>query len=152
MSIALFLAAAAAAAPVCDGAPPPLPTPLSGWTRPSPVHDMLPLGTSASLTLKPSAGFAYAVAPPKADAADSFSGMYAFRIDKAGRYAVALSLPAWIDVIRDSKSVASTAHQHGPDCSDIRKIVIFDLTPGAYTLQLNNSPSTDATLLVTPWP
>lgn len=152
MPISLLLAAAAAAAPVCDTPAAPLPAPLSAWTQAKPAQDMIMPSNAAALTLKPSAGFAYALTPPKPDATDRFSGVVALHIHKAGKYAVALSLPAWIDMIRDGKSVASTAHQHGPDCSGIRKIVVFDLTPGEYRLQLNNSPAASATVLVTPWP
>lgn len=152
MPIALFLAVAAAAAPVCDAPAAPLPAPLSAWTQARPAQDSIVPGGAVTLTLKPSAGFDYAVAPPKPDAADRFSGVFALHVHAAGRYAVALSLPAWIDMIRDGKSIASTAHQHGPDCSGIRKIVVFDLVPGDYRLQLNNSPAASATVLVTPWP
>lgn len=109
-------------------------------------------GSAATLTLKPSAGFDYAIAPPKPDAPDRFSGVFALHVQAARQYAVALSLPAWVDIIRDGKSVASTAHQHGPDCSGIRKIVVFNLVPGDYRLQLNNSPAASATVLVTPSP
>lgn len=68
------------------------------------------------------------------------------RIEKAGRYGIALDQPGWIDIapiegnppgsVADGKPLASVQHGHGPACSTIRKIVRFDLQPGLYRLTL----------------
>ncbi len=44
------------------------------------------------------------------------------------------------------KSLSSVAHAHGPDCTGVRKMVDFRLSPGAYILQL--SGATEASLPV----
>jgi homogentisate 1,2-dioxygenase len=49
---------------------------------------------------------------------------------------VALGSGAWIDVLKGKAAMASVAHGHGPDCSGIRKMVDFRLSPGRYTLQI----------------
>lgn len=60
-----------------------------------------------------------------------------FRIDTAGIYGIALDQPGWIDVAPEGgAALASVQHGHGPECSTIRKIVRFDLKPGAYRLTL----------------
>ena len=42
----------------------------------------------------------------------------------------------------------SVAHGHGPACSTIRKIVRFDLKPGAYRLYLTGLDKPDATVML----
>ena len=60
-----------------------------------------------------------------------------FRIDTAGTYGIALDQAGWIDVApKGGAALKSVKHGHGPECSTIRKIVRFDLRPGAYTLTL----------------
>ena len=58
--------------------------------------------------------------------------------------AFAASTGAWLDVLKDGKPVASSAHAHGPDCSTIHKQVEFKLEPGRYVLQI--SANADAKL------
>lgn len=72
----------------------------------------------------------------------------AFTITKGGRYRVALDQAAWIDVVRDGKALTSVAHGHGPNCTTIRKIVDFDLTPGAHTLKLTRIAKSEAKLML----
>jgi hypothetical protein len=72
----------------------------------------------------------------------------AFTITKGGRYRVALDQAAWIDIVRDGKALTSVAHGHGPNCTTIRKIVDFDLTPGAYTLKLTKLTKASAKLML----
>ena len=67
---------------------------------------------------------------------------------RPGTYRVALGAGAWVDMLRDGKAIASTAHGHGPACSGIRKIVDFPLTPGSYVLQLAGSPDANIPVLV----
>lgn len=58
-------------------------------------------------------------------------------VPRAGRYAIALSDGAWIDLVRNGSPVAAAGHQHGTACSGIRKIVEFDLAPGRQQLRLS---------------
>ncbi len=61
---------------------------------------------------------------------------------------MALGSGAWIDILKGGKAVASTAHGHGPDCTGIRKMVDFPLTPGRYTLQIAANGEAALPLLV----
>ena len=70
------------------------------------------------------------------------------RAGGAGTYRVALSSGAWIDLVRDGEPVASTAHGHGPNCTGVRKMVDFPLTPGRYTLQLGANGEAEMRVLV----
>ena len=68
----------------------------------------------------------------------------------AGTYGVALGAKGWIDLYRvgDRTPLASTAHGHGPDCSGIRKIVRFALTPGEYRVVVGGLEGASARLML----
>lgn len=74
-----------------------------------------------------------------------------FAITDPGRYRIALDQSGWIDLLRDGKPLESVGHGHGPDCSTIRKVVDFDLTPGRYTLRLTKLTRASAkTMIIKP--
>ena len=149
---ALLLAAQATPALAC-AVPTPPPPELAAWTvRPKLFAGgaALPLGQSALVTLVNRKDVGWVVAPGKAPARATNGGIFGFDIKRAGRYQIALSDAAWIDVVRDGKSLESTAHEHGGLCTGIRKVVGFDLTPGRYTLQLSGSAATMSKLLIAP--
>jgi hypothetical protein len=100
---------------------------------------MLKTGVPAKLMLSNRQTVAFAVAPGKPPPRGSFGGVYGFEVKREGSYRVALSGKAWIDVVRGGFAVESTAHDHGPACSGIAKIVTFALPPGRYTLQLSGA-------------
>ena len=120
----MLLAAAlllAQTAPVCAGTDAALPALLSGWTRVMP-HPGLMVGHA---TLNDVTGGTLRID---------------FHIETAGIYGVAIDQPGWIDVSAKGASapLKPVKHGHGPDCSSIKKIVRFDLTPGDYRLDLTN--------------
>lgn len=137
-------AAAAGAASPCPATPAALPAELAGWSRMVPVAAgasaagarSLTVGTGMRATLLPRLKLSYAVRPEKPHDAFSYGGLFAFDVPAAGRYRVALGSGAWIDVVRDGRALASVAHDHGPDCSGVRKMVDFDLQPGRHVLQI----------------
>jgi hypothetical protein len=151
-------ATAAEAAPVCTAAG-TLPADLAAWSMLA-YHDAatspaglpaarLTLGETARLALVPTTRVAYPLRLAKPAAADSFGGLVQFVVPKAGTYRVVLGTRAWISVIAaDGREVGSAAHAMGPACTGIRKMVDFALTPGAYTLQLSDSPEPASSLLV----
>lgn len=136
--------------------PPPLPADLAGWQQGSPVvagatgtgAPMLPVGRGARATLVANDSVRYARQPDKPGATDTFGGLLAFTVARAGRYRVALGAGAWIDVVLGDRAFASVAHDHGPACSPIRKIVDFDLAPGRYLLQIAGSRTRELPLMV----
>ena len=144
-----------AAAP-CPATPAPPPSELQGWTRKTPVRagatvasaTTLPVGQGATATLLPTPKVAYAVRPEKPGGTVSSGGLFAFTAPAAGRYRVALGSGAWIDVLSGKTPVVSVAHGHGPDCSGVRKMVDFDLSPGRYLLQVAGNGSSTLPLMV----
>lgn len=109
---------------------------------------ILSIGTARKLALLPGATVQLAAPPERTSTATSKAGMVVFDIAKAATYRVALSGPAWIEVVGGNKAVKSVGHGHGPDCSSIRKIVDFTLTPGRYLLQLSASEAAEVTAMI----
>ena len=96
---------------------------------------------------------AHYVLPPSREPkiANSFGGLVVVsNISKAGSYQVTASAEAWIDVIQDGKSLASTAHSGKRDCPDVRKSVRFNLQTGAVTIQVSGVKSKLVKLAVLP--
>lgn len=148
MILALLLQAAA-----CPATPAALPPELAGWSAHQPVAAAatpatLTIGKGARATLLPAGVVRLAVPITKPQAADARAGLFAFTVPTAGRYRVALSAGAWIDVVQDGKALASVAHGHGPACSPVKKMVDFDLVPGRYLLQIVGSSSPTLDLMV----
>lgn len=137
-------------------APGALPPELEGWNRATPLAGasdaqrlpVLALGQAADLALLPASGVKYPVQPERPGGPGSFGGFVGIEIAQAGTYRVALGSGAWIDVVRGGEAVVSVAHGHGPECTGVRKIVDFPLTPGRYTLQLSASAGTNIRVLV----
>lgn len=144
-----FLATPAFAADECTAKDASLPQALSGWTAPvQAAGDHLTPGTAATLTLTQGDGSGWATPPERAPAAGTFAGAGEIDIPAAGTWRVALDIGAWIDVVKDGKRIASTAHGHGPACSTIRKMVDFPLTAGKHMVQISNAKDAAAKLMV----
>ncbi len=140
----------------CPSTPVPLPSGLEGWGRRQPVRaggtvstaTTVALGSGVTATLLPTLQVTYAVPPHKPGEPASSGGMFAFSVQTAGRYRVALGSSAWIDVLSGTTSVTSVAHAHGPDCTGVRKMVDFDLAPGRYLLQVAGNGGATLPLMV----
>ncbi|GAA0298792.1 hypothetical protein GCM10009087_05810 [Sphingomonas oligophenolica] len=158
----LFIAPSALAqeaAPACPATPAPLPPGLAGWASVTPVSAAAsaaglakataPVGSRADVALLPAAQVQF-VAPEKAPAADSYSGLVSFSVPAARTYRVALGAGAWIDVVRDGTPIASAAHGHGVACTAVRKTVDFALTPGDYVLQISGNRAAAISVLILP--
>lgn len=109
---------------------------------------VLPVGAARKLTLLPAATVQLLAPPERANTSTSKAGLVAFDIARIGTYRVALSTPAWVEVVSQGKPAKSAGHSHGPECSGIRKIVDFTLTPGRYVLQLNASEASEITAMI----
>jgi len=137
----------------CAAGPATMPPELAGWSSRRPIvaasnasglrAATLGIGSAADAALKSTSEVSYVMRPEKPGGSVSYGCLFAFTVDQPGIYRVALGSGAWIDVLRGKNVVASTAHGHGPDCSGIRKMVDFPLTPGRYTLQIaaNGEPA-----------
>jgi hypothetical protein len=128
---ALLLLQAAPAASQC-AADVVLPSNLAGWGVPG-----AEFGVNKAVTVQ--AGDLAKLKDVPAGTRPGGAVMIGFRIDKAGRYGVALDQRGWIDVVPGAtggEALKSVVHGHGPQCSTIRKIVRFDLQPGVYRVYL----------------
>ncbi|GAB1715539.1 MAG: hypothetical protein NTAFB05_05810 [Nitrobacter sp.] len=146
-----------AAAPAC--AVPVAPTgELAPWTTPSRLQAAenaagtsrarLPVGQAARLALLQTPEVRYPLRPEKPGGSVSYGGLVQIDVHEAGTYRLALDSAAWIDVVRDKQAVTSSAHGHGPNCTGIRKMVDFPLTPGSYVLQIAANGQPQMTVLV----
>lgn len=147
--------------PAC-AAPAALPPELAGWSERSSLMaaasaagltsaTLMP-GAAVDTVLQPTPTIQYPVRPEKPGGAVSHGGVFAFTIAKPGTYRVALDSAAWIDVLADGKPVTSSAHGHGPQCSDIRKMVDFPLRAGPHVLQIAGAGKPALAVLVTRLP
>lgn len=146
-----------AASPACT-VPAEIPAALAGWAAPgamqaaasvkaSATARMTP-GKAAQLELLPTPKVAYLLRPEKPGGSVSFGGLTSFTVADEGVWRVALSSGAWVDVVKDGAALQSVAHGRGPDCSGIRKMVDYRLSPGTYTLQVAANGTDAVTLLV----
>jgi len=137
MPILLVLAAAAAnaPAPVCVRMEP---TPgFENWGHPT--GTALAVGGEAQLALKPATGVNFKPALARPAKEGTFGGFFPVDVAKPGRYRIALSQGAWIDLVQKRERLKSADHAHGAACSGIAKIVAFDLQPGRYWIQLSQA-------------
>ena len=145
---AMLLQVAPAASPVC-AAPVAPPAGLEAWTTVSGTStDPIEPGRATGLKLQPVATMTFVLPPERSPAPGTFGGVYHLTIATAGTYRVALAAGAWIDLVRDGKTLITLGHMEGPPCSGIRKIVDFALDPGTYTLQLSGAKTADMRVLV----
>lgn len=150
MSPVFLIAAFGLLAQACP-APEPIPAELGVWIQPaSAATESVRTGVTYDVALRPAADVQWARQPERAPAAGGRGAVLALRIDRAGIYRVALADAAWIDLIGPAGPVRSNAHGHGPNCSGIRKIVDFELTPGDYRIQLSGTEAASTRLLVAP--
>ena len=122
--------------------PAPFPVEISGA---QPAERYLRAGQAVTLRLHPADHLSLPVEPKKPGGS---GGLVALSIVETGTYRMALSSAAWIDVIQEGRVLESVSHGHGPDCSGIRKIVDFALSPGRYTIQLTGNAESTTRLLV----
>lgn len=123
-----------------------LPPELAGWSTRTPLTAAAAPNGAPALVVDHAADIALssrkvtlAALPEKMPASGSYAGILQLRIVAAGTYRIALGGKAWIDVVRRQRAIASSAHQMGPMCSGVRKLVDFRLAPGRYVLQLSGA-------------
>ena len=149
MILALLLAQAAvppaAPQPVCPTTPARLPAELSGWARSGETLESLRAVTVP--TMDPATVRLADMPPPQQFGRMALTTV---RITKHGTYGIALGAKGWIDLYRvgDRTPLTSVKHGHGPDCSGIRKIVRYTLTPGNYRVVVGGLEAKTAKLLL----
>ncbi|HWU71999.1 MAG TPA: hypothetical protein VN137_00840 [Sphingomonas sp.] len=144
----LLQTAPAAAAPVCTATVAP-PAGLEAWSAaPGMTADAIAPGKNIALTLQPIDGVTFPVPLERKPATGTFGGVYHVTVAAAGTYRVVLQNGAWVDLVRDGKSLTSAGHMEGAPCSGIRKIVDFDLQPGTYIVQLSGAKTPQMRILI----
>jgi len=147
MSLILALMLQAVPAPCPTRVPPP--AALSGWTTPlADTGEALTVGRAYRVRLGPAQAVRFAAVPEKPAAAESRAAVRSFIVTRAGLYRVALDSGLWVDVVQGGRAMPSATHGHGPDCSGVRKMVDYRLTPGRYVLQLSGGRAEVATAMV----
>ena len=149
----LLLLAAASGSVDCRGAP-PLAEPWTSWTQSwtavagtqqSGAPSLL-LGKPVTARLSP-ADYVQFAADPGKDGKRGFGGIFTLSVKQAARIGIALSGRAWVDVVSGTAKLTSVDHGHGPDCSEMRKIVWFDLPPGRHVVQVAGSDAREIRIM-----
>jgi hypothetical protein len=145
-------------APACTAMDAKLPAETADWNGGAAITTAQSEDQLATATLTPGKGYAATLAktpsvemvlqPEKPGGSVSYSGLFRFDVSKAGKYVIALSTPAWIDVIEDGKALEAASFGHGPECTTIRKMVVFDLKIGSHVLQVAGNGAETLTLMV----
>lgn len=148
--------------PACAAMDATLPGGLEDWNRKAPmtaagsqadiVRARLLLGHGYEVTLKKKADVIFAVEPEKPGGSVSWSGLFVFDAPEDGNYAVAMSTAAWIDVVEDGKALEPLSFGHGPECTTIRKKVIYPMKAGRHILQIAGNGAETAKVLVAKQP
>ena len=145
--MAMILAALllAQSAPTCPAVPPALPADLAGWRASG--ADLASMKAVTVKTMDPATVRLADVPPPKQPGRMALA---TFRVKTAGTYGIALGTKGGIDLYRvgNRTALTSTAHGHGPDCSGIRKIVRFALTPGEYRVMVSELEAPEIKLML----
>jgi hypothetical protein len=144
------------AVPPCAAMDAALPAGFEDWNGGSPLTtasaagdaETLMLGKSHDAGLAKRDAVALLVEPEKPGGSVSYSGVFAFDAPEADNYAVALSTAAWVDVVEDGKAVGPLSFGRGPECTTIRKIVVYPLKAGRHILQIASNGADTAKLLV----
>ncbi|HEX7741012.1 MAG TPA: hypothetical protein VF442_01045 [Sphingobium sp.] len=144
---------AAKPADICKGAPSPE-EPWTSWRQSgnaiaggeSGSVARLILGKPVVATLRPVSQVQFAVKPAKIQP-KSHGGLFTLALKDAARVGVALSAPAWVDVVTAQHMHTSIEHGHGPECSGIRKIVWFDLPPGVHLIQISGASAREVRIM-----
>ncbi|GFE97053.1 MULTISPECIES: hypothetical protein [unclassified Gluconobacter] len=159
----LFSAGTALADPAaCKPGTTSLPAGYEGWSHPTPLtaatnqaglsNGYLTLNHAATVHLDHTPDVHFLQRPAEPGGSVSYGGMIAFEAPKGGTYRIMLPNKTWIDVLGQGGPATSTHHQHGPDCSGIRKMVDFQLSAGKYTVQLAGSGLQDMPVMVSALP
>jgi hypothetical protein len=165
LTIALVLSAAPAwaqetpaAKADCSATDRALPPGFSGWSAQTALsaavsaaglsRATLTPGKAVAATLSPTAQVHFVAPPGKPADPASHSGLFDLTIATPGTYAVGLGAGAWVDLLKDGKPLTSSAHDHGPACSTLHKMVEFPLEPGHYVLQVSGNADAKLPILV----
>ena len=121
---------------------------VPGWNKPqrhiaarsADMRFALKTGSAVQLGLRPRRDVRLATPAPRQADARSFAGLAALDVPRAGKLELVLSNRSYVDLVRDGRALRSTAHSDPRNCAGVRKVVVFDVKPGRYIVQLSNAP------------
>lgn len=163
LALAMALAAPTRAqeqepAAACTATDVSLPAGLNDWNGKAAIgtapgvehlaHAALAIGKGYEAKLLNTPKVAMPVQPEKPGGSVAYAGLFSFTVETEGAYTVALGTAAWIDVLEDGKSLEPTSFGHGPTCTTIRKMVVFQLKPGTHVLQVSANAAPTVKLMV----
>jgi hypothetical protein len=94
-----------------------------------------------ALSLLPMSKVSFPVAPsskPRPNTGERYGGIVDFDgVTEAGLHQISLSIPGWIDVVQDGKTLKPSAHTGKSDCDGVRKSVRFDIGPGPFSIEIS---------------
>jgi len=131
--------------------------PFAAWTS-AKASNAPVIGAATDIAPVPVADAKFVTAPDRAAKPGTGAVVAGFDVPVVGIYRIAVGGAAlrpkgiWIDVVAGGEALKSVAHEEGPACSTIAKVVDFDLPAGHYTLQLAGipDPSTPVRVLILP--
>jgi hypothetical protein len=145
-------------APACAAMDAKLPADQADWNGKAALGSATGAGDLAKASLELGKGYeasllntpkiTFPVQPEKPGGTVAHAGLFEFTVPAAGNYTIALSTPAWIDVIENGKAISPTTFGHGPECTSIRKMVVFPLQAGKHALQVSGNADAKMKLLV----
>lgn len=114
----------------------------------------IPAGQAVDLVLAPQAEVKLLAPPGKAMLSDgAYAGVVMFQVPAEGVYRISLSLPAWVDVVSEGRTLPSEDFNGVPGCSAPHKVVTYRFPAGAQLgLQLSAASSANVRVAITPAP
>jgi hypothetical protein len=110
----------------------------------------IPLDQALRASLAAEKDVTLLVPPRRPSMPESFAGLFALRVPKAGTYRVSSNQRLWIEVVGPEGTVPTARFTMQADCEALRKSVAFALQPGKdYWIQYSGSAVQDPLLLVT---
>lgn len=105
-------------------------------------------GVAIDLRLHPDGQVTYISLPKGAGEAGSYGGLAQLHVEHAGIYKVGIGDFAWIDLTRDFKPMPTLSFGHGPECTGIKKVVIYGLEAGDYAFEVSGEKAPSLRVIV----
>jgi len=108
----------------------------------------LALNRAVLVKLAPADAVSFAMAPERVPKPETFAAVLTLPPPAPGVYRITLSEAGWIDVIQNGAMIHPLAFSGARDCPHVRKVLKFQLSGGAVTIQLSNVAASEAALIV----
>jgi hypothetical protein len=103
----------------------------------APGAEIASLPFAATISLKAPKDAGLPTPPERAPKDGTFAGFASSKGVTPGIYSVALSAPAWLDLVQGGQFLKAKSFSGVQGCDGIRKVVKFELTGRPFTLQIS---------------